>query len=129
MAKSDVLILRLPQPSIKVSVEFYDDAEKQKLLMYPTSRQIERLVNQGCDIPTEELLTYYLFHKKRPGKPGWRDYHEISYQIDRALTKLSDFVDFTGKSIATPSDIGDQDRAITERIGESVGLSVISNIH
>jgi hypothetical protein len=129
MAKTFNLTLDLPQPAIKVAVEFYDDAEKQKLLKYPTHAAMENLVENGVQVPTEEFLTYYLFHKKRPGKEGWRNYAEVGRKIGNALAELSDWVDFNGESVSTPSDVFGQDKAITERIGESIGLSVISRIH
>ena len=129
MAKSFNLTLELPQPVVKVAVAFYDDAEKQKLLKYPTHAAMESLVKSGLEIPTEEFLTYYLFHKKRPGKEGWRKYGDVGRKIGHALAELSEWVDFNGKSVSTPSDLAGQDRAITERIGESIGLSVVSHIH
>ncbi len=129
MAKSFNITLELPQPTVKVSVGFYDDEEKQKLLKYPTHAVMENLVKSGLEIPTEEFLTYYLFHKKRPGKEGWRNYREVGRKIGHALAELSEWVDFNGHSLSTPCDIAGQDRSITERIGESIGLSVVSNIH
>jgi hypothetical protein len=129
MAKRFTLTLELPQPTVKVAVEFYDAAEKQKLLKYPTHAVMENLVKTGLEIPTEEFLTNYLFHKKRPGKEGWRNYNEVGRKVGYALAELSEWVDFNGESVSTPSDLAGQDRAITERIGESIGLSVVSHIH
>lgn len=129
MPTSFTLTLELPQPTVKVAVEFYNAAEKQKLLKYPTHAVMESLVKSGLEIPTEEFLTYYLFHKKRPGKEGWRKYTDVGRKIGHALAELSEWVDFNGKSVSTPLDLAGQDQAITERIGESIGLSVISHIH
>ena len=129
MEKTFNLTLELPQPTVDVAVEFYDDAEKQKLLKYPTHAAMEKLVKSGFQIPTEEFLTYYLFHKKRPGKEGWKTYADVGHKIGRALAELSEWVDFNGESVSTPVDLAGQDRAITERIGESIGLSVVSHIH
>lgn len=122
-------ILSILQPTIRVAVEYYDEAEKEQLLKLPTARQVDQLVCDGVEIPTQEFLTYYLFHKKRPGKPGWRNYQELGRKIDRALSELDDWVVFTGESIATPNDISRQVTAITEHIGESIGMSAISRIH
>ncbi len=129
MPTNFTLTLELPQPTVKVAVEFYNAAEKQKLLKYPTHAVMERLVKSGLEIPTEEFLTYYLFHKKRPGKEGWRNYAEVGRKIGHALAELSEWVDFNGESVSTPADLAGQDRAITERIGESIGLSVVSHMH
>lgn len=129
MAQSFTLTLTVPQATIKVAVEYYDALEKDKLLKYPTCAFMEKLVNSGLEVPTEEFLTYYLFHKKRPGKDGWKSYAEVGRKIGRALAELSEWVDFNGTSISTPSNLAGQDRAITERIGESIGLSVVNHIH
>ena len=129
MPTSFTLTLELLQPTVKVAVEFYDAAEKQKLLQYPTNAVMENLVKSGLEIPSEEFLTYYLFHKKRPGMEGWRNYRDVGAKIGYALAELTDWVEFNGKSVSTPADVGSQDKAITERIGESIGLSVVGSIH
>jgi hypothetical protein len=129
MPNGDTLTLRMPQRRVKIAVEFYNDAEKEKLLSYANHEKIEEIVKSGLEVTTEEFLTYYLFHKKRPGKVGWRNHREIGRKIGNALAELDEWVDFNGKSISTPADVAGQDRAITERIGESVGLSVISHLH
>jgi hypothetical protein len=56
VAKAFTLTLELPQPTVKVAVEFYDDTEKQKLLKYPTGATMDSLVATGLEIPTEEFL-------------------------------------------------------------------------
>ncbi len=129
MTTSFTVTLQLPQPTIKIAVEYYDAAEKQKLSKYPTHAGIEHVIKSGIEIPTEEFLIYYVFHKKRPGKPGWRNYRQVANQFWRAISELSEWVDFNGASISTHVDLSGQDKAITERIGEGIGLSVISEIH
>lgn len=121
--------IALPQQNIRVNVEFYDAEHERKLLRYPTSKQIRAVVGKHVIIPLTEFLTYYLFYRKRPGMPGYRDHREISYQTGKALSDLEDFIYFNGISISTPMAVGEQDIHITERIGESIGLSVINRIH
>jgi len=129
VAKLDPQTIALPQEDVEVSVEFYDSNEEKKLLNYPSAAVLKQAVAGGLRIRTEEFLAYYLFHRKRPGKPGWRNYDEVSGQIHRALTDLSEWLDFNGNSISTPTNIGRQDRGITEHIGEAVGLSVVNHLH
>lgn len=129
MPKLDVATVHLPQRTIRVDVEYYDNTERDKLLAYPTADAIRRVVEQGVMVPCEEFLTYYLFHRKRPGKPGWRNYQEIGHRIERSISDLAEWIDFNGQSISTPRDVEIQEKALTERIGESVGLSVINDIH
>jgi len=121
--------MKLPYQNIKVKVDFYDEEQKKKLLAYPTSQQIMDIIHNEVQIPIEEFLTYYLFHRKRPGKIGYRNYEELGKNIGKSLSDLEDFITFNGISIATPIDIGKQDLHITERVGESIGLSVVNRIH
>jgi hypothetical protein len=120
---------KLPQRHIKVQVDFYDDEQKKKLLDYPTCERIKEIVKSGIEVPIVEFLTYYLFYRKRPGMPGYRNYEDLGRKIGKSLSDLEDFINFNGISISTPHNIGEQDIHITERIGESIGLSVMNRIH
>jgi len=126
---ADVQTLTLPQRTIRVAVEYYDDVQKKEFAKYPTAQKIEDIVRDSIEISTEQFLTYYLFHDKRPGKEGWRNYREVGHKIGRAIAWLDEWIDFNGESISTPADVDVQDRGTTERVGESIGLSVVSEIH
>ena len=120
----------IPQDSISIAVDFFDEREKSTLLDYPTAQQIDAVAGTTIEVPTAEFLTYYLFHRKRPGKIGYRSFREIGREIGSALHDISWGVQFDGKSIVSESDIGDdQDRGLVERVGESVSLSVVNRIH
>ena len=121
--------MRLQQGFVQVEVRYYDDEQKEKLLFYPSAKKQKEIVDGTIKIPTEEFLTYYLFHKKRPGKVGFRSYSELGSKIGVALADLEGFIQFNGDSISVPEDVGYQDNAIAEHIGESIGLSVINRIH
>lgn len=122
-------IYNLPQSTIKVSAAFYNEDEKQKLLKYPSAKVIEQLVSKDIDVPTAEFLTYYLFHRKRLGVPRYGDYDAIGNNIHQALAILDGCIDFTGHSICTAQGVEHQLNEISEHIGESVGLSIVSRIH
>jgi len=122
-------LVKIPQENIAVTVDYYSDEERDKLLDYSSREGIKEVIKTGVKIPTAEFLTYYLFHRKRPGKPGYRRYSELGDKIWRSLIDLEDWVKFNGTSIYTAEDVEKQDTGITERIGESVGLSVINRIH
>lgn len=119
----------LPQKEIRVEVDFYDDEQKQKLLAYPSADRMIELVENGVVIPTQEFLTYYLFHKKRPGKSGYQSYDSLGRKIGRAIAELDDWIHFNEVSLSVPQDVAPQDKAITERISESIGLAVVNRIH
>jgi hypothetical protein len=124
-----VNIKGLSRKGIRVEVDFYDDEQKQKLLAYPSADRMTELAEEGVLIPVQEFLTYYLFHKKRPGKSGYQSYGAIGLKIGRALSELEDWILFNKVSISVPADVAPQDKAITERIGESIGLAVVNRIH
>lgn len=119
----------LQQKTLTIKVDYYNDVEKVELSKYPRSERIRDVISKELEIPVTEFLTYYLFHKKRPGKIGWRDYQDVSKKIGRAISELEDFIVFNGKSIYIPKDVENQVPKITEHIGESIGLSVINRIH
>lgn len=60
---------------------------------------------------------------------GNGSYDAMRERIDQASDDLEGFINFNGTSIDWPAAIEEQDNKITERIGESLGLSVISEIH
>lgn len=117
------------QEVIEVDVAFYNNAEKQALLAYPSGKTMEELVKRPLHIPTAEFLTYYLFHRKRLGTAGYRDYVTIGRKIDRALSAIDECLDFNGKSVCTPPGVARQLNEISEHVGEAVGLAVVNRIH
>ena len=122
-------VANISQRTIRVDVDFYDETERSKLLHYPTSAALARLVSSPIEIPTAEFLTYYLFHKKRLGHPAYRDYRSIGARIDTALGMLDGCVDFDGRSISRAEGDGAQITEVSEHVGEAVGLSVANRIH
>lgn len=121
--------IQLLQPSINVSVDYYDEVEKKLLGKYLTAKNMADLVESGISIPTEEFLTYYLFYRQRLDKNGWRSYQDLGKRIGNAIADLEDWVAFDGCSIRTASDVSEQDKTISEHVGESIGLSVVSHLH
>ncbi len=119
----------IAQGTIRIDVSFYNDDQRRILLNYPTAPAIRELAEQGIEIPTSEFLAYYLFHRKRPGTYGYRDYSEIGRKLYVALASLDGCIEFNGHSINTASGVRRQLNEISEHIGEAVGLSVVSRIH
>lgn len=115
--------------AVTISVVFYNEDHRERLLKYPTADRILRVVENGVVVPTAQLLTYYLFHKKLPSKPGWRSYDELSQRLAVAMAELDGWIDFADGTIVAASDAVPQIPAITERMGEAIGLSVVNAIH
>src|SRR4051812_40198970 len=97
-------VVALPQ-SIRIDVAFYDDDERRKLLAYPTASVIERLTAAPIEVPTAEFLTYFLFHRKRPGTSGYGDYAAIARKLDVALAILDESIEFSDHSIHTSATV------------------------
>jgi hypothetical protein len=119
----------LQQHNIRIAVDFFDKDERLRLLRYPTSAQIADIVSKGADINVAQFLTYYLFHKKRPGMEGFRNSTQLGTKIGRALAELDGWVHFRDGSLVSDPNAIPQDLAITEHIGEAAALSVVGQIH
>ena len=52
-------------------MDYFDKRERSALLNYPTAQKIDAVAGTTIEVPTAEFLTYYLFHRKRPGKTGY----------------------------------------------------------
>jgi hypothetical protein len=122
-------VVSVSQASIRVDVAFYDDADREALLKYPTAEKLRQLVAEPIEVPTSEFLSYYLFHRKRLGKDGYRDYHSIGQKLGIAIHSLEDCIDFNGHSIVRSAGVVQQLNEVTEHAGEGIGLSVMSKIH
>jgi hypothetical protein len=117
------------QEIIEVDVGFYDEEEKHRLLALPCSQAMEQIVLQPLQLPTAEFLAYYLFHRKRLGIPGYRDYQAIGYKLNVALAAIDECLDLNGVSISTPQGAKQQLNEISEHVGEAIGLGVANRIH
>lgn len=84
----------------KVSVDFYDDINRDLLFKSPAGAMYrDSHFPKILEVPTVELLTYYLFYKKRPGAVGYSSYQEIKPKYRNALVEFDGIVKFTGNSI------------------------------
>lgn len=121
--------ITFPQQNILIDVAFYDDVEEKKLLTYTTASTMQQLVSNPVSLPTAEFLTYLLFHRKGPGRPGYKTYKAIGRKLRTALSILDECITFNGQSISTPPNLTKQLTEISEHVGEAIGLSIISRIH
>ncbi|BAH74623.1 hypothetical protein [Solidesulfovibrio magneticus] len=114
---------------IKITLQYYNKTHRELLSNYPSFKTIDQLVTTGCDIPFAEFFTYYLFYKKRPNLSGYDSYESISRKIDLAHKELDGFILLNNKSIVANPVALPLNNAMTERIGEGIGLSVVNKIH
>lgn len=129
MAEALFLATEAPPTKMKISLDFYNEEHKKLILAGPVKERIEKLKIPGdISIPTVEMLTYYLFYKKRAGTPGYRNYSEIAAKHANALAELDGMIDWSDGTVRMAT-AGPGDRGTTERLGEAIGLSVVSQIH
>jgi len=119
----------LASDSIQVEVSFYDDAEKKKLLAYPTAEVMQALVSKTQEIPKAEFLTYYLFHRIKLGTDGYRDYSSVARNVHLWLSAIGECIDYDNGSVRTPHGATQQLTEVSEHVGEAIGLAVMSRIH
>lgn len=127
---------------ILVDVDFYDEIEKDKLKKYATYERIEGLVKtSNYSISINSFLSYFLFHKKKLNNSNWNGYNDIAKNCADSLVYLKDCIifnqihphddpsDINYSIIIDPNSKGNPENAISEHIGEGIGLSVISDVH
>jgi len=115
--------------NIRVEVGYYDEHERQKLDAYPSAPAIREMVSGGTQIPVSEFLTYYLFHRKRPGKPGYRSYSELSTQAHQAIVELHGWIEHNGASICASVGTSPFNNPTSERVGEALALPIVGRLH
>jgi len=115
--------------TIKVDVSFYDEWEGQKLLKYPSANEIRQIVSNPVEIPSAEFLTYFLFNRKRANPTVYRNYWQMQQYLGVALNEMLGFLDFNAQSISLAPTLDQPRRTISEYVGESIGLSIISRVH
>ena len=117
------------QSSIIIDVAYFDDTAKRALSKYITSHEIEDLTRKPLVVPTAEFLTYFMFHRRRPGVAGLTNYNEIGRDFSFAIAAFKHYVQPNGHSLYVPTDVMPLGTYLTENIGEAVGLSVVNRIH
>lgn len=122
-------LLTSTKRDLRIDVDYYNKDEEALLLQYPVAARIADTVSNGIVIPAAQFLTYYLYHRRRPGRPGYSTYYEISEKIDRAIACLEDWISLDNGTVNAATDAGDALPDVTEHIGEAIALSVVGQIH
>ncbi len=114
---------------IKVSLEYYDEAEKEKLLNYPDSEKISALVKNGVvDIP---IVDFYLNYQSYYKNSGAETQESLLTSISKGVVfdryQLEKFFEFDDGEIYLRDNILSAPPSnMAEKIGEAIGLSVMN---
>lgn len=127
MAHMITLEPEAPPETVAVSVDFYDEDEKQALLASPMAALLRGLP-ATLDLPTTDVCAYYLYYKRRPGIDGYSTHKDVVRRWAQALVEFDGQIQFGNSSLRLTS-ARNMSRGTVERIGESIGLSVASKLH
>ncbi len=116
-----------PPRSLLVNVDFYDDDERQALQRV-MSRRLFKTLPRTLSIATTDLCANYLYYKVRPNVRGYSTYDEVAKKWAQALVEFDGQLEFKNNSLAAIQSM-DQSTGTTERVGEAIGLSVVSELH
>jgi hypothetical protein len=116
-----------PPGALNIYVDFYDDTEKASLQGSALESIFMNLPRQ-IPVPTQDLCTFYLYYKMRPGISGFANHTQIAQKWHQALDEFDGQVGFGQQSIYVLSLDG-HSTGTTERLGEAIGLSVASELH
>ncbi len=109
--------------ALLVDVDFYDNAEKAAF-----QQRGLRLPKVPIKIPFSDFCAFYLYYKKQPDVAGYRSHDELANKWYQAAVELEGLVTFRANSMQAASTTATS-RGTTERIGEAIGLGVITAIH
>ena len=89
--------MKIGQSFVEIDVYYFNDKQKNLFSNYKNSKNIDKITNTTIKVPVSEFLTYFLYWKRRPSLVGWRTYSGICRMTDRAISELTDFIEFNGR--------------------------------
>ena len=78
---------------VNVSVEYYNDNEKELFQIYPNCSEINTLVYCQQTISKDELLAYMMFTEQKE-HDGFRNYEELRERVSSRLGDINDYFDY-----------------------------------
>ncbi|GAB1843872.1 hypothetical protein MyNCGM152_46410 [Achromobacter xylosoxidans] len=117
--------------TLRVNLSYYNREHKRLLTSTQPYASIGTAAkvsffNAHSTISKADFYSYLLIH--RQALSGYKSYDERRTKIDKAEGWISDIVTSNASTLQL-AQAGYRDAAAAERIGESVGLSVISRLH
>lgn len=115
--------------SLQLSVDYYNSEEARLFQSYEKYDQINQLIGQGFTISEDELKSHLLF-TEQADDDGWRTYQDFKAKVESRKSFIDDYLDFSDGSVKAryvPKRLNDA--GMTERVGVSLGINVINQIH
>lgn len=126
-------IKKIASSKINISVEYYNDRHKQ--LLNDSSRydkhfidNMNKIVSDGIEITGAEFLINSLFFKKSTTAKKYTKRDDLINAIDCATQYFIDDLEITNDSLRVQEDSTPESAIVMKRVGESIGISVISRI-
>ena len=113
---------------MKISLEFYNHAEEELFKNYPNQEILDNLTRTPLEISQDEFLAYMMFTEQKDVN-GFQTYEDLKGKIERRLGDIEDYLIFENDSVQTRFIGNKMYGDFTERIGVSLGLCSINQIH
>jgi hypothetical protein len=114
---------------LKLSVDYYNAAEKLLFQSYPNFASLSDILNREFSISKAEFVSYMMF-TEQADEDGWRTYPELKDRVQNRLGDIDDILDFSKGSIQSKQSSQRMNASkMTERIGVSLGINVVNKFH
>lgn len=118
---------------IKITVEYYNNQHRD--LLNNTSRydqyfidNMKKIINEGIEITGAEYLINSLMFKRNTNPDKYTQRNDLMRAISSATQYFIDDLEITSNSIRVPENSNPETAIVMKRVGESIGLSVVSRI-
>lgn len=115
--------------ALHIDVDYYDAEQKRLLLEYPTAQKIGEIVATGLKLPVPQFLTYFLYHRVRVASSKYNSYASVRSSIADAAGMLDPYLTLNDGTLSLADGAESLPSAEIERVGESLGLSVVNAVH
>jgi hypothetical protein len=117
-------------PDINLDIAFYNATQQELFQGFPNAYRINSIVRDGITITEDEFLAYMMFMDQDDNYVGYRTYEDLRNLISSRLGDIKNYISFINNSVQSivPPERMNNAR-FTERIGISLGLSIVNKLH
>ncbi|WP_392454368.1 hypothetical protein AABD60_02155 [Edwardsiella piscicida] len=124
---------KLSSEKIKITVDYYDDDHRN--LLNSTSRydqcfidNMKKIISEGVEVTGAEYLINSLMFKKHTNPEKYTQRNDLMSAISSAAQYFIDDLEISNNSLRVPANSNPEAAIVMKRVGESIGLSVVSRI-